>query len=437
MKKHFSHIARDIGVFIAVIVLLWGFLMLTSLIPNKAIYDNMMESASQLNPDIEDVALEYEGQKWNTFIDYYADSILTQIAWNMGNGNAVKSSVDTNYFDGERLGVYAGLQLAIIGVAEPNVDYSRYWHGTAGFIRLFHLFTDINGIKAIGFSVIMILALAVILLLCRKKQYAVAIVFLLSLIAVKIWVLLYCIEYQPAFAIGLLMCVLFLLFEKKGDNALFTLSVLSGTLIAFFDFLTTETLAILLPLIFVVLVRTKEDRLGEFKPNVSRLFFCGLRFVMAYGATFLAKWSIASIITGENKFALAFSSAGVRFAGEITEIQADTLWERIYSAILSNFSMLFNATKVRIDVPLAVAGICISLLVIGLFCYIFHKENNYGVGIKLLLLLGSVVIARFVIMNNHSILHMLFTYRALVSTMVAVFGAVILSVSKGKIKDGK
>ena len=464
MKKHFAHVARDIGVFASVILLLWGFLILTSCIPNEAIYENMMESSEQLSVENNKKALEYDSKKWNTYLDYFADTVLTQIAWNMGKGdNPALSSLDTKYYDGkdmfwniksldmppeilESIGINPncmtapenyGFSQALMGDAEENVDYSRYWHGCAGFIRLFHLFTDINGVKTIGFATIILLALAITILLCYKKEYTLAILFVLSLVSVKIWILLFCIEYQPPFVIGFLMCILFLLFEKKGNGALYTLSIISGAMISFFDFLTTETLTILLPLIFVVFIRTKENRLGSFKSNIKMLLGCGMRWLLAYGASFVAKWGLASLLTGTNKFALALSSAEYRLSGEIEELSSTISQNRILSSVFSNFSMLFNATNSRMDVPLALGGLLVITVVLVIVCYVFYKKNDYGTGITLLLILGSIVIIRYMVLNNHSTVHMFFTYRALVSTIVAVSGAVILRIRNPQLNKGK
>lgn len=41
------------------------------------------------------------------------------------------------------------------------------------------------------------------------------------------------------------------------------LSVIGGAAAAFFDFLTAETLSILLPLLLVVIIRYSDDRLEE------------------------------------------------------------------------------------------------------------------------------------------------------------------------------
>ena len=147
----------------------------------------------------EDAFSYCDGNKMNGVADNYADSIWLNVAWYMGKGNPILSTLDTQYFDGGEYGENIGLYLAVSeeGI-QPNTDYTRYWHGTAGFIRILHLFTDVNGVKVIGFMAVLILAAVMIWLLMRDKQYLLVATFVLSLCLVKVWNIRFCMEYQPA-----------------------------------------------------------------------------------------------------------------------------------------------------------------------------------------------------------------------------------------------
>ena len=236
------------------------------MIPNNLIQENMKKSAITIGKS---AAFAYcDGDKMNGIADNYADSIWLNVAWYMGKGNPIISSVDTWYYDGEQAGENVGLYQAVTqDTTKPNTDYTRYWHGTAGVIRILHLFTDVIGIRNFGFLTTLFLA-AVLMILLIKNGKDLTAVFFLSLCIIKIWNIRLSMEYQPAFIIGFLMCILYLLFEKKGDNFLLPLAIVGGEVIAFFDFLTTETVVILLPLILVITVRALEGRIGETKLNL-------------------------------------------------------------------------------------------------------------------------------------------------------------------------
>lgn len=219
----------------------------------------------------------------------------------------------------------------------------------------------------------------------------------LSFLGVHFWVLVKSAEYQPAVIICLLMSLFFVAWEKKGERWLVSLSVISGVLISFFDFLTTETMTILIPMALVLLVRQEEGRLGSWKENIPLLLRTMVAWGAAYAMTFGVKWTLASLILGENKFVSAFSSAAVHFSGTEGE---DTLplLTQIPFAILANISTLFGGVS-RVD---------FLHVVLGLIPYI-----RYGV------------------LNNHSYLHEFFTYRAQAVSILAVLALLWYNTDKG------
>ena len=416
--------------FIGTLLLSWTFLILSSCIPNEKIQENMLKSA--LAYAQEDAFSYCDGNKMNGVADNYADSIWLNVAWYMGKGNPILSTLDTQYFDGGEYGENIGLYLAVSeeGI-QPNTDYTRYWHGTAGFIRILHLFTDVNGVKVIGFMAVLILAAVMILLLMRDKQYLLVATFVLSLCLVKVWNIRFCMEYQPAFIIAFTLCILYFLFEKKGDRYLLFLSIAGGTLIAFFDFLTTETMTILLPLILVVTIRAKREVKLSFTENMYFVSSQGIAWVSAYAMCFLTKWSIASLLTGENKFMTAVRSVENRLNGVVSDGSEMSGLKQILAAPAANISILFGAQE-RIDVMLLIMGIflIVSVSVMGIFISSTDKKNKDTVYI--LLILGSVIIVRYLVLNNHSYMHSFFTYRGLISLFMALFSICILKLEKRK-----
>ena len=173
------------GSFLAAITVLWSALILTSLVPNEAIKDNLISSALYLNGA--DPFFQPGGR--NTVTDNYADVILLNVIWNIDSENPVVSSLDTKYYDGNDgvtdYGENYGLYAALNGTA-PNTDYSRYWHGSAVFIRPLLALTDLSGIRIIG-AVCALLLLAVnCALLIKRKHYPQAIALVLSLSLIHI-----------------------------------------------------------------------------------------------------------------------------------------------------------------------------------------------------------------------------------------------------------
>lgn len=423
MKRQ-RQIALHFVAFIALLTIFWMLLMFSSCIPNTAIQKNMLESALQYK---EQEPFSFgNGSKWNAISDNYADAILLNVSWNMGKGSPFISSLDTWYYDGETLGENAGLYLSVIEEEiELNNDYSRYWHGSAMLVRFMHLFTDVSGMKICGFAVILVLSFITIGILLKNRHWDLAVALLLSMAAVQIWNVRLSLEYQPSFILGFLFCILYLWMERKSNFYLTMLSVAGGVSIAFFDFLTTETVVLLLPLILVISVRASENRLGEFKDNVCMLATCGCCWLLSYVGTFFVKWTVASFVTGSNKFLIGLASAGERIAGSLPGEVDDNLFLLIPKSVVANLTMLFGGQN-RIEWGRVFVGLLITVLILGSLLYLFYKKSN-PTATKLLAILGSVVILRFIILSNHSYLHEFFTYRALISPIMAVLAGAVLS----------
>lgn len=423
MKRQ-KQIALHFVIFIVLLTVFWILLMLSACIPNNAIKKNMLESAL-VYKEQEPFSSE-NGSKWNAISDNYADAILLNISWNMGKDSPLISSLDTWYYDGETLGENAGLYLSVSEEEiQPNNDYSRYWHGAAMFVRFMHLFTDVRGMKICGFAVMLMLAIVTIGILLRNRHGDLAIALLLSMAAVHIWNVRLSLEYQPSFILGFLFCILYLWMERKSDLYLTMLSVAGGVSIAFFDFLTTETVILLLPLILVISVRSSENRLGEFKDNIFLLVRCESCWLLSYVGTFFVKWTVTSLVTGNNKFLIAFASAGKRIAGSLSGEVHDNSFLRIPKSVAANLTMLFGGQN-RIEWGRVFLGLLITVLLLGSLLYLFYRKSN-PTAVKLLAILGSVVILRYIVLSNHSYLHEFFTYRAMISPIMAVLAGTFLS----------
>ena len=424
MKIRKKDIAGCFVVFAGVILASWLFLILSASIPNAKLQDNMIKSA--LTYAQEDAFSHRDGRKMNGVADNYADSIWLNVAWYMGKGNPIMSTMQTLYYDGEEYGENIGLYLAVSDEGtQPNTDYTRYWHGTAGFIRILHLFTDVNGVKAIGFAVTLILVAIIVFLLQKERNTLLAVSFVLSLCMIKVWNIRFSMEYQPAFILAFILCILYIAFEKKGDRYLLFFSTAGGAFIAFFDFLTTETMTILLPLIFTMTIRAKRNVKLSFIENLRFVIIQIMAWVSSYAMCFLTKWSMASLLTGENQFALAMQSVGNRVSGIMSEDSEISRWQQMLVAPAANISILLGSEK-RIDGRLLILGtfLIVFFLSIGIYMCFRNKEKRSTT--LILLLLGCVILFRYIFLSNHSYMHAFFTYRGMISLIMAIFSVYIV-----------
>ena len=354
---------------------------------------------------------------YNSITDNYADSILLNVLWNIKSNTPITSSIDTKYYDGEDYGENWGLYQAVNGTA-ANTDYTRYWHGSITFIRPLLLFTDVNGVKNISFIFLIIFIGVTLAFLIKERHYFPAVALIFSLIGIQFWNIRLSLEYIPAFMVCFILCPLFIALEKKDDIYLTLLSVISGVMIAFYDFLTVETISILTPLVIVFMIRTDDYRLGDFKQNFTLIAKCGLCWGISYAMTFVVKWTAASVCTGENKFTSAISSVGVRFYGNSSENNMP-LYKQIPSAILANLSTIFGGRE-RIEAGNIIIGmIVITIIFGGIFLLCRKKEKKSSLTLTLLVI-AFIPYLRYMVLNNHSYLHEFFTYRAQITVILCL-----------------
>ena len=415
MKLHLRRSFTHIGTFSALLCLLWLGLAVSAVIPNDALYRRFSQSA--LSYGKAEPFQFHNGDRWNAIADNYADSILLNVAWNMGNGAPLTAVIDTDYYDGEAQGENVGLYLTVTEGRAPNTDYTRYWHGSVMFLRPLHLVMSVSAIRMLGFSVFLLLLVLTAILLARSRHGDIALLLLLSLAAVQVWNIRLSMEYQPAFLLTFLLCPLYLLLERRGDRWLTLLSTAGGTAIAFFDFLTTETLTLLIPLLLVLAVRAKEGRLASGRDTLLLLLRCGLAWCCAYAGCFLVKWIAASIVTGENAFALALSAVAER-TGSASSLEYDAPTS-IFSAITANLTMVFGGTA-RVQLPRVLTGLAGTLGLLLSCWYLFRRKPVCRGAALPLFLTGAVVFLRYLVLNNHSYLHEFFTYRALAAPILAL-----------------
>ena len=415
-------------VFFALLLALYLIMVLSVAIPNRAIARQMLESAVYISN--EDPYIFSEDGKYQNITDNLADQMWLNIGWHMGTGNPFISALDTRYYDGMEYGLPVGLFLSVTRGYEANTDYTRYWHGTAGLMRVLHLFTDIHGIRIVGMILLILLIARTFLALVKNGHWDLGVCLLISLFCIHVWNLRLSVEYLPCFLFCFGLCPAFLRLEKKGDFHLNVLCVISGTLTAFFDFLTTETVTILIPLILVVAIRSREGRLESPKKVMKTLFQCCLCWALAYIGTFLVKWCAVSLVTGEKHFLAAMQSANQRIGGVVTEENVNTT-PSFLTAIGANLTVLFEGTS-RTEYRLVVSRLLPIVLLIFFVYRIYQVKQKPRPGTAFLLLLGAIVFLRYGFLANHSYLHSFFTYRALISTIFAILAAMVINLQPAK-----
>lgn len=395
-------------------------LFITALIPRSAIQKNMEKSAEYYDEHI-----LFDHVNNHVFVsrqDNYADCILTNIIYNINDKDLLKSVVSAKYYENEDGITNESFSYAVKNDVEPNVDYSRYWHGSMVILRPLFVLFDISGVRMTLGIIILIFTILFEILMIKNKYYVFAVSYLIGLFATAMWMTAFCVEYATTILVlAVELPIVFLMLEKKDAN-LYKILLCAGVVTAFVDFLTTETLTFTMPFLLYVIYKEKNGLLKSFKEEISIFIKAGLSWVSGYALMQLAKWMLAMAVLGPGAFVDALKQAGLRMnglstMGNVQGAQKVSFYEQITGAIWRNVGNLlpFKDTMKQSSVMAFIT--LIIVLTISIW-YLFRTKNDNCMFIMLLILM-AIPFVRFVALNNHSYIHFFFTYRALLVSVTA------------------
>ncbi len=416
-------------IFIVTVTVCLLFMMATALIPQTAIRGNAEKSATYFYEN--ELFKNTVGNLENFKTDNYADCISTGIAWHFGEGNIFGAVISADYNSCPEENVNDSFYREMQGEEVATENYSRYWHGSAGVIRLLLLFADIEVIRYVIATVGLLMNAALVIVLVRRKQVVLGAAYTLAFLLTNGIFALTCLEYAFIF---LLMPVATMVLVtsgrmKKKENATTAFMVI-GMLTAFFDFLTAETLTFTVPFVMYYIMACASRKQSETKKVQRRkdwifLLKSGMAWCAGYGGMFLTKWGLSSLVLGKDAFRASADMAWERIGGDVSLTLVSTgekanLGQRLQGIIQRNLGcMYWSPQGVKAGTILLITLIVLSASFI--FWYMARKAKYEYDTAALLGVVALVPYLRFFVLSNHSYIHYFFTYRALLVTVVVLF----------------
>lgn len=309
-------------------------------------------------------------------LDDFTDSLILNNCFDEVEGTAIEHAADMN-------------------------GYGRYWHGYVSVLRpIFHLvdywdFLLINSflqlflMGCVGYGVFKATG---------KKRYLLA--FFSSCVFLTPAATGMSLQYSPVFYISMLGSLFCLL---KTDwilqkNRRYYLFLFLGILTCYFDFLTYPLLSFVFPFCWFLVAAGKKI---SFKSQIHLLFGGGISFIVGYGGFFVTKWIVQAAICGMDGFLSGLAKVSLHVGGI----------EDQYHLLHQNYcrmDTLYNNFRHYLYPVFAI----ILFIWIGVFIYKFLRG---GLSLKCENAIFVAVLftspAWYLILNNHTAMHHLFTYR--------------------------
>ncbi|WP_195849195.1 hypothetical protein [Arsenicicoccus cauae] len=305
---------------------------------------------------------------------------------------------------------------SVPGEHDHKLEYSRYWNGYALVSRPVIALWGLAGARLVSFG---LLAASVVGLweAVRRRRGGLAAVALLAPLVLGTNLVTSPLAYTHALslaaALGLAAVVL-----RWGNPVprLLALTVLSGGLYVFIDFLTNPGLAWSLTAAAAVLTARRDETAWG---RVGRLVCGGAGWAVGYGATWMAKWLIVGIHSGFGAIRREISEVGGSRLSGTMEGRVD----------LSPGAAVLKNWRTWMEVPTAgtLAGACLVLLVVGLVVGLVRRHALLEP--LLLVVCAAIVPVWYEVLKNHSQIHAFFTYRSMAGAagILAMAGATLLA----------
>ena len=404
MKKY-------ILIFLLTVTILFSLLILVSKIPKSAIENNLKESAN-FYTNKEGLEGLFKKPDYE-IIHYYADSMLLNIIYHIDENHPVKSVMWANYYETIKMDANDDFINSVCQETPANQEYMRYWHGSMVIIRPILMIFNIEQIYLINKIIMWILAILLLILLFIKNK-KLAVIYIIAMTMIVFPIVPCCLEYTWTFYLMFIVSIIAIFIEKKGDSHLFNLFFVTGILTCYFDFLSTEIITFLVPVLIVLSIRKKEDRLSSFKEGFLFVLKSCLLWGIAYVLMWFSKWILAGIILNINPIDYVKDNAMLRING----LQGLSSPKEMYMKVLPrNLKLLFPFFNLYTKKYFwQILGLSI-FVILAFFDWKNIKKKWFSL---LMLIIGIMPYVRYLILANHSFRHAFFTYRSQIISIIAL-----------------
>ena len=385
-----------------ILLLTFTLLMLgTYTLPSSLITDNVIASAQQL---------QHEGQAAHLInsrlgrLDNYTDALMLNLAISSDTKHPLRSAMLNPYYDNDDEDVAKSVNTERVAHGQTNGlekrFYGRYWQGYLVTLKPMLILFSLHGLRIVNCLLMLLLSLATLWLIWQKIGKIESLLFLLSLLLVYFPVVPFSLQYSTCFYLMFLSMLAVMLYPVLTSTSRYlslTFFVIGG-ITSFFDFLTTPQLTLGMTLLVCLLIHRKQE--------MRTIIMASIAWGIGYALLWASKWVIGYGLTGFNLLADAAEQIGVRTSQQYYGIE-------LTIPTMLQFIIFGEERPLGWKIPALILALSIA--------YIFLQK-----GLKVqrqylwLLLIAMIVPVWFLLMRQHSIMHLWFTLRAFLVTIYSL-----------------
>lgn len=280
-----------------------------------------------------------------------------------------------------------------------TIHYGRYWHGSTFLMRFLLLTGDYISLRILFYLISTLLLAWVAVVLYRQLGTLPMLLYMLALAMVNVYMMQLSIQFLPVLLISL-AASLWVLYRVRDPRQMCMLMFVVGSLTTFFDLLTCPMMTWGLPMCVFLMKQHRTSHCPKPADRLKTWTLSSLLWMVGYGLTWVFKWIIATVLTGENVIRDGARQFAIRAGQEIDYSRWD--------ALLNNLNLILWPY--------------VSLTLVLLVAAALWRFNRKGLPTALLCLLTAIPpLLWYLVTADHSYLHNWFTYRSLSVVLLALF----------------
>ena len=288
-------------------------------------------------------------------------------------------------------------------------EYSRYWHGYLILLKPLLTILTMSDIRMCNMIIQLLLLFFLMICLYTKGGYRLSLPFLFGIIALNPINSALSLQLSSVYYITLLSCFVILKYNLYDSDKFWYFFFIIGICTSYFDLLSYPLVTLGFPLILYILLKD-EHLFSKMKQVITASIYWG----MGYAGMWVGKWTVASLVTGNNIFINAYNQIKFRINGNVS-------WTAITIA---------NAIKSNLCVFNDIVFLLLYAIFLTIIGIIFPKKYTINPKKSIILPLLFVGIYPFVwvsLLKNHSIIHFWCTHRIFSITILSlIYSAVYL-----------
>lgn len=401
-----------LATYIVLLILFTTSIIAAFTIPTSFIRKNVIESAIQIKE---------EGLWFKPFglflfqIDNMTDCLMMNICVSADENNKIKAAMMAEFAQPLNGGImYHEMANTTLMAAEKgrqfikeHNEYSRYWHGYQIILRPLLCIFNYKQIRIINYIALFSLFSFVLILLYRNAGKAASLSFLATMVVTNAFIIPLALQFSTCFYIAFLSMIALLskpdIIKDKSKSAV-TFFII-GAITSFMDFLTTPILTLGLPLAAAMMA----DNKGKDTP-IRNIAANSMAWLGGYASLWASKWIVASIVTGENMVTGALANAQYRIG--------DTI---VFGGNLMSFGQfLSKITESQQYKSLFALLILAAAAAVTATAVLLYRKRAYLKSYGWLLIISAMPALWFIVLKNHSIQHIFYTWRDWILTIWCV-----------------